>query len=396
MTKSTDVTLFRPIAELDPWEANYNQGDVSAIARSIQAFGFNGRLATHGAIVMAGNHALAALVRLRDAGAAFPGGRGLRLDEDGGWSVLTTPLDHLSRAQAEAFAIADNRTRDLATTDEERLAALLREIAERDEDELLATGYDVDDVENLLRRLGQLDGDRPEAPEARLDRLKELLEEWGTAPGQLWVIPSATCPGKEHRIICGDCTDDATVQRLMAGQRAVLFATDPPYLVGYDGTNHPTKKGAPAKDKLVANKDWSEVYDDKWDDPAQGEDLYRGFIRTAIDHAITEDAAWYCWHASRRQAMVERVWEEFGAFVHQQIIWVKDRPIPTRSWYLGSTSRASSAGSGARSPRRSPTSSRARCGSSRRGARRRARTTRPRSPSSCGRSRSPSTRAGAT
>ena len=32
--------------------------------------------------------------------------------------------------------------------------------------------------------------------------------------------------------------------------------------------------------------------------------------------------------------MVERVWERHGAFVHQQIIWVKDRPMLTRSWYM--------------------------------------------------------------
>jgi DNA modification methylase len=32
--------------------------------------------------------------------------------------------------------------------------------------------------------------------------------------------------------------------------------------------------------------------------------------------------------------MVEQVWSEFGAFVHQQIIWVKSRPILTYSTYL--------------------------------------------------------------
>ena len=67
---------FRPIDSLSPWTGNYNQGSVSAIARSIETFGFNGRLAVHGSTVMAGNHALAALQRLREAGAAFPGGRG--------------------------------------------------------------------------------------------------------------------------------------------------------------------------------------------------------------------------------------------------------------------------------------------------------------------------------
>ena len=73
-------------------------------------------------------------------------------------------MSHLSFDEAEAFAIADNRTTELATYDEEKLAGLLREIAERDPDDLIATGFDEDDLDNLLRRLGQLDEGRPPAP----------------------------------------------------------------------------------------------------------------------------------------------------------------------------------------------------------------------------------------
>ena len=29
-----------------------------------------------------------------------------------------------------------------------------------------------------------------------------------------------------------------------------------------------------------------------------------------------------------------RLWEKFGAFVHQQLVWAKDRGILTRSYYL--------------------------------------------------------------
>ncbi len=62
-------------------------------------------------------------------------------------------------------------------------------------------------------------------------------------------------------------------------------------------------------------------------------DLYDRFVAVAVAEAIVENAAWYCWHASRNQRMVEEVWERHGAFVHQQLIWAKDRPILTRSWY---------------------------------------------------------------
>jgi hypothetical protein len=54
-------------------------------------------------------------------------------------------------------------------------------------------------------------------------------------------------------------------------------------------------------------------------------------VDIAVKHAIARSAAWYCWHASRRQMMVESAWNEAGAFVHQQIIWVKTRPVLTFS-----------------------------------------------------------------
>ncbi len=157
-----------------------------------------------------------------------------------------------------------------------------------------------------------------------IGRADELREKWGVERGQLWRIG-------RHRLLCGDSTSRADVERLMDGQRAVLFATDPPYLVDYDGTNHPGTKVSRNRPSL--NKDWSESYRD-FDRSDQGDGLYDGFVSVVLEVAIRENAAWYCWHASRRQAMVEAVWERHGAFVHQQIIWTKERPVLTRSWYL--------------------------------------------------------------
>jgi len=201
-----------------------------------------------------------------------------------------------------------------------------------DPDLELVTGFEGEELEEMLRAAGiDLDGPLPEAGDAepQIDRAAELAADWGVMPGQMWRLPSRV-EGREHRIICGSSTDAAVVQRLMGGERAALFATDPPYLVDYDGTNHPQAWNNP---KPSMNKDWSESYKD-WDAATQGAELYDGFIATAIEHAIVENAAWYCWHASRRQAMLEEVWERHGAFVHQQIIWAKDRPVLTRSFYM--------------------------------------------------------------
>ena len=113
----------------------------------------------------------------------------------------------------------------------------------------------------------------------------------------------------------------------MRGEKAALFATDPPYLVDYDGTNHPQSFSG------GGNKDWSGSYATTWDDADKNSDLYDKFIAAAVPH-LRENAPWYCWHASRRQAMLEAAWTKAGAFVHCQIIWVKNRPILTRTWYL--------------------------------------------------------------
>ncbi|MFN7927117.1 MAG: DNA methylase [Blastocatellia bacterium] len=141
--------------------------------------------------------------------------------------------------------------------------------------------------------------------------------------GDLWQLGT-------HRLLIGDSTNPTDVVKLMNGERAILFATDPPYLVNYTGLNHPQNRG---KDKKNKSKDWRETYHD-WDDAKLGDGLFDGFIATAIQHAIVPNAAWYCWHASRKQAELEAVWERHGALVHQQIIWFKTRGVLTYSWYL--------------------------------------------------------------
>jgi DNA modification methylase len=222
-------------------------------------------------------------------------------------------LDHLTEAQRRAYRIADNKLTELGAWDDALLSGELQELV-ADEFDLSLIGFSDGELDRLLAlEPGTETSDAtgvapvviPEPPRNPASRL-----------GDLWTLG-------DHRLLCGDSTSRIDVCRLMNGERAILFATDPPYLVDYDGSNHPTR-----------NKDWSPSYGVTWDDSSQGAELYDGFIAAAVAEAITEDAAWYCWHASRRQAMLEACWEKAGAFVHQQIIWVKDRGVLTRSHYL--------------------------------------------------------------
>jgi DNA modification methylase len=220
--------------------------------------------------------------------------------------------DYDNEAAEWADMVADNRIAELAEADEESLKALLKDLDGRIDLDL--TGFDADSLDDILERLETKEGD-VSVPAPPVNPL--------TKPGDLYELGG-------HRLLCGDSTNAEDVRHVMNGQRAILFATDPPYLVGYDGTNHP---GTRPK----TNTDWSETYGATWDeaDDARNCDLYDRFIKAAIEAAIEPNAAWYCWHASRRQRMVEEAWEKNGAFVHQQIIWSKpNRPILTRSWYL--------------------------------------------------------------
>jgi hypothetical protein len=204
--------------------------------------------------------------------------------------VLVTDLSE----EEEALALGTfDPLAGLARADTEALLALLRlaqdaPVVEADEDlqdllHLVARGHGL-----------QLESEEIPDPGADVDHAAELRAKWNTARGQLWEIPSGTVKDKAHRLACGDCTDLATVRRLFDGSpRAVLFSTDPPYLVDYDGTNHPHKWNATDIEQERKNKDWSDSYHD-WDDANQGVELYEGFIATALEAAIAEDAAWYC------------------------------------------------------------------------------------------------------
>ncbi len=233
--------------------------------------------------------------------------------------------------------------------DHEKLAELLNELVELPGFDMGLTGFDPPEVDELLAS-ALLRSNSAGEEHFDLDAALAESERLGppvTRPGELILLGRE--PRLQHRLLCADCTDASVVRELMNGERAALFATDPPYLVGYDGTNHPGKKGRGIRDEGSSqngsahrsrsgsggNKDWSSTYGVTWDDFDGNSDLYERFIRAAVDEAIGPGgrAAWYIWHASRRQALLEAAMRGAGALIHCQIIWAKNRPVLTRTWY---------------------------------------------------------------
>jgi len=96
----------------------------------------------------------------------------------------------------------------------------------------LANEFELDDLLEWGFDKGELDldlwaSDAPEDVEPQIDKAEELREKWGVESGQLWQLG-------EHRLICGDCTDKAVVERVMGGEKAELAITDPPYNYDFD------------------------------------------------------------------------------------------------------------------------------------------------------------------
>ncbi len=129
-----------------------------------------------------------------------------------GWKSIAAVVVDESSVDATAFAIADNRTAELAEWDNDVLASLLNTMPE---DDLAATGFDQDDLAELLSEL---------TPEVVEDEAPEPLPDPVSKTGEVWSLG-------DHRIICGDSTKPETWQALSIPAKAVCF-TSPPYNLG--------------------------------------------------------------------------------------------------------------------------------------------------------------------
>lgn len=123
--------LARPIESLSLLPGNPRRGDVDAVARSYARFGQRKPIvARRDGTVIAGNHQLLAARKL-------------------GWSEIAVVFVDDDDLTASAYALADNRTADLGSYDNEALATLLADVAV-DTDLMLATGYTEADLDALI------------------------------------------------------------------------------------------------------------------------------------------------------------------------------------------------------------------------------------------------------
>jgi DNA modification methylase len=273
-----------PIGRIKEYEGNPRQisdAAVAAVARSIREFGFKVPVLVDKSGTLIAGH-----TRVRAA------------RKEGLAEIPVIVADDLTPEQIRAFRIADNKLHELAEWDFDLLAVELTEL-QATEFDLGVIGFSTDELAKLL-------GEEPKEGLCAADAVPEPPDSPTTAPGDLWLLG-------DHRLLCADSTNAKDVARLLDGEKAALCATDPPYLVDYTG-ERPNDSG----------KDWTANYREI--DIKDADSFFRRLFRNVIS-SVAPNAAIYCWHAHKRQALIARVWEDLGILDHQQIIWVKPTPV---------------------------------------------------------------------
>jgi len=255
--KTADLTF-------DPENARvHDQRNLEAIKESLSQFGQRKPVViTPDNLIVAGNGTVQAALLL-------------------GWqtiSAVRVPADW-SQDQVKAFALADNRTAELAQWDPKVLSAQLLELDDAGFD-VQALGFDLT-VEKTLDDVVQ---DEPPEP--------------GPAPiaqaGDMWQLG-------EHRLICGDSTLAETYDRLLHDGPADLIVTDPPYGVNYEGGQNKKKREKLSNDEV---------------------DIFAEAMPWLFTYSHPH-AALYLWYASGKGHYAYDAVRNNGFEVRAQIVWHK-------------------------------------------------------------------------
>jgi hypothetical protein len=226
---AASVVEARAVAALLPYAGNartHSAEQVAQIAASILEFGFVAPVLVdeRGEIIAGHGRLLAA--------------KSLGLD-----TVPTIVRAGLSDTQKAAYRLADNRIALNAGWDESLLAAEAAKLQEMGAIDLVLTGFDGAEIERLLAGLetetdnvpasavasraeptpgNQPDADGAEPAEDPADAEPDPSHQAVARVGDIWLLG-------DHRLACGDSSNRSTVARVMAGDRAALLFTSPPY-----------------------------------------------------------------------------------------------------------------------------------------------------------------------
>ncbi len=274
------------VESLDYYARNsrtHSDEQVAQIAASIREFGFTNPVLIDGKnIIIAGHGRIMAARKL-----------GLE-------KVPTIALTHLSEAQQRALVIADNKLALNAGWDEAMLKVEMAELKELDFN-LEIIGFDAEELADLFAV-------EPEAGLTDPDAVPQAPEKLATFLGDVWALGN-------HRLICGDSTDVTVIEKLMDGQLADMWLTDPPYNVAYEGK---TKDALKIQNDEMKNDDFR---------------LFLSNSYTAANAVMKAGAVFYIWHADSEGYNFRGAAADIGWQIRQCLIWKKQHMVMGRQDY---------------------------------------------------------------
>lgn len=282
--------VLKKLNEIKPYEKNPRRNDqaVDAVAESIKYFGFKVPIVIdkNGTIVT--GH-----TRYRSA-------KKLGLTE-----VPCIVADDLNEAQIKAYRLADNKVAEIAEWDEELLWNELQELADMDVS-MDVFGFEPFDIED----------DGVEAEEDYYE--PELPEQPKAKRGDIYQLGN-------HRLMCGDCTDENDVEALTDGEEIDLCVTDLPYNVNYGD------KASMLEDYEKGHRNTNHILNDHMENNEFYNFLYDFYIQML--RSLKAGGAFYIWHAESEGVNFRVALQDAGGQVRQCLIWNKNALVLSRQDY---------------------------------------------------------------
>lgn len=266
---------YNPRKDLKPGDPEYEK-----LKRSLEQFGY-----------------VEPVIWNKATGRVVGGHQRLKVLIDMGITEVECVVVDLPEDKEKALNIALNKIS--GDWDKDKLAVLIADLQGTAFDVSL-TGFDAAEIDDLFK-----DTLKDGVKDDNFDVDAELKEPPITKPGDIWTLG-------RHRLVCGDSTKAETFDLLMAGAKANLVITDPPYNVNYEGS---------------AGK----IQNDNMGNEAFYEFLLAAFRNTAA--IMADDASIYVFHADTEGLNFRRAFADAGFYLSGCCIWKKQSLVLGRSPY---------------------------------------------------------------
>lgn len=265
---------YNPRKELKPGDAEYEK-----IKNSITEFGYVEPVIVNSDMTIIGGHQRVTVLQAL------------------GYTEIDCIVIEIDKTKEKALNIALNKI--TGEWNKELLADLIKDLQDSDFD-VATTGFDPPEIEQLFNSVHD-----KKIKEDDFDVDAELEKPSVAKQSDVWCLGS-------HRVVCGDSILPETYGVLMAGKKANMVLTDPPYNVNVEET------AGKIKNDNMADEDFYKF-------------LFAAFVN--MEQSMENDASIYVFHADTEGYNFRKAFKDAGFYLSGCCIWKKNSLVLGRSPY---------------------------------------------------------------